>query len=229
MPRKESAITSRLPELPPDLASRLRQVGTSALLAAVPEVADPSPPVTDAPQPLLKKISEYTVTEYYTMAAYPIVVCFPPDFADVVFAPLVSDEQQRGVKGAQFTALRANASGISDYKLTTDSAGKPFYNPFWCRVFAHYSLAPVKRTTSCIDGVPPKWELEIAGIPSGPSLISWYGDWADMPSVPNLDVITTHLIQHAETTYCCPGFRPCASTGGCLDITIDCQDDIVPI
>lgn len=224
MPRQESLLTEQLPELPADLARSLRQAG--ALLASMPEVAVPDPPSIGGAQPLAKNISQYTVTKYYTMSAYPFVVCFPPDFASDVFAAAVAPTQKgETLKSEKFAAIRADAPGVQDFKLTADETGTPFYNPLWCRVYAHYSLTPVKRTTSCIDGLPAEWELEVPGFPSGPLLVRWFGEWADLPAVENLDVITTHLIQHDEKTYCCDGFKPCR--GDCIKITLDCDNDII--
>ena len=226
MPGQDSPISSQLDELPVYFARHLRQVGSSGLFAALPETPDPGPAPT-SPQPLAPNISQYTVTEYYTMAAYPIVVCYPPDFANGVFATFeASNPGNDETRQPKVTTLRAERPPVvQDYKLTNDSEGRPFYNPLWCRVYAHYSLVPVTRTTSCIDGVPPRWELEVTGIPSGPSILSWYGDWTDMPVVTNLDVITTHLILHKEESFCCPGFRRCGD--GCLDVRIDCKDDVI--
>lgn len=227
MPHRES-LADQLPELPTDLARSLRQVGTGALLASMPEVEAPDSPSTGGAQPLAPNKSSYTVTKYYTMAAYPFVVCFPPDFASEVFlAAEAPSKKGKALKTEKVAAIRADAPGVQDFKLTADASGRPFYNPLWCRVYAHYSLTPVTETTSCFDGVPPKWELEVAGFPSGPLLVSWYGNWSDMPEVQDLDVITTHLIQYEQDTYCCSGFKLCR--GDCIPINIECQDQIVPV
>lgn len=221
------SLTGDLPELPPDLAGQLRQVGSSPFLVAVPETDMPSPPRPDVSQPLAAKKSSHTVTEYYTMAAYPVVVCYPPDFAIDVFAPLREADEDGGTPGESRRAHLREES-VVEYKLTADALGERFYNPLYCRLFAHYSLAPVKRTTSCQVGIPDLWQLEVAIPGVGTTVISWYGEWSDLPDVPNLDVITTHLIQHKETSECCPGYRWCQSTGGCLAQTIECQDDLSP-
>jgi hypothetical protein len=226
MPSSKSdseSLTGDLPELPPDLAGQLRQVASAPFLVAIPETEMPSPPRPDESQPLAQKISSYTVTEYYTLAAYPVVVCYPPEFAKDVFAPLREADLGGGTPDESSRA-HLREEPVAEYKLTADARGERFYNPLYCRLYAHYSLAPVKRTTSCQAGGPDRWELEF-GIPGvGTAVISWYGEWSDLPDVPNLDVITTHLIQHKEASFCCPGYRWCASTGGCLDIAIECQE-----
>jgi hypothetical protein len=228
MPSSKSeteSLTGDLPELPSDLAGQLRQVGSSPFLVAVPETDVPSPPRLDPSLPLAKNKSSYTVTEYYTMAAYPVVVCYPPEFAKDVFAVLRETDEGGGAPG-ELRRAHVQEKSVVEYKLTADALGKRFYNPLFCRLYAHYSLAPVKRTTSCQDGLPNLWELEVAIPGVGTTVISWYGEWSDLPDVPNLDVITTHLIQHKETSSCCPGYRWCPGTGGCLEQTIECQDQI---
>jgi hypothetical protein len=220
------SLTGDLPELPPDLAGQLRQVGSSPFLVVVPKTDMPSPPRLDVSQPLGPNISSYTVTEYYTLAAYPVVVCYPPEFAQDVFAPLREADEDRE-NPAELRRAHQGEESVVEYKLTANAIGERFYNPLYCRLYAHYSLAPVRRTTSCQDGMPDRWELEVTGIPGvGTTVISWYGAWSDLPDVPNLDVIATHLIQHKETSSCCPGYRWCASTGGCLKSTVECQDQI---
>jgi len=211
----------RLPELPLELfemAGKLDHAGDEPTLTVIHDKLQPPQPPAN---PTAVPIAQTYMREYLTQVTYPKLVCYPRgDLVDrVAFKPVETGESQRNMG----VVARSRA-----YFKLTGIQGDRFKLGYYCTV--HYGpwSALVREEGSCLQGVPPLWRLFVASIPD--LELAWYGSWEDIPSYPNLTVIMGDLHLMNEATLCCPGYRWCAATQSCIDISInvDC-DDISPV
>lgn len=208
-----------LPELPLEAFERAGKLvparigpGLTVRPTRPQEPVQPAPPTAEA-----AGRSQTCARKYMVVVTYPVVVCYPiTDLPDEV---VLSPGPTQGCSDIEATARRELYFKLSYHD------GVKLAAPSLCRVKHGPWFAVVVEQESCTFGVPNKWTLFIGGIPE-PVEFSWYGAWDDMPSFPNLSVMTGTLSLMSEGCSCCPGYHWCPTTGSCIPSQIECRDPV---
>lgn len=211
----------RLQELPADLFELSGKLdyadwGPVITVKVKPIVAEP-PAVAAAAE----SRASHTISSYMAWIIGPHVICYP--FPDQVATASLNMENSKPGPGQHAMGLQAIAGARRFYKLSR-LGGIDLPTRYGCHV--HYGpwYAQVTRTQSCYDGVPDRWELSASVL--GMTVI-WYGQWEDIPAIPNFTVVMGSLSNGQHTFECCPGYVWCPTTGSCLSTRLDCQDPML--
>src|SRR5579872_3491467 len=121
----------------------------------LPDLVKPMP----SPEIPYANASSYAVRSYWVQVTYPRVICSPPGDPTrdpgPVFVAKGTGESARLNAGSGVIA-----QGERFYKLT-NLKGTRLGNPYWCSVKYGPWLAMATEETSCIIGMPSRWDLWI--------------------------------------------------------------------
>lgn len=219
--KKENSVFNGLPELPVqlfELSGKLEYSETAPVITVKPNAVRAGPLAVVAHS---ENKSSYTITQYFVWIIYPHVVCYPPP--DLTVLARMKMENTKPDLLENESDLRAIAGARRYYKLSKIH-GIELTSPFGCVVRYGPWTAFVTRTESCIQGQPNRWELSSSVIDMN---IQWYGEWEDIPTVPNLTVVMGTLTIGGHTPpQCCGGYNWCPTTGSCISDQLNCKDNI---
>lgn len=208
----------RLQELPAEMFEQGGKLGLSEhapVITVIPDkLPEPKPPTGTIAGP---NRSSYSIRHYYVQVIYPKLICYPqpePEFSSAMRLQQNGDgirEGKRDLLAVSRTRLYYKLSRFDDRPLS----------PFWlCMVQYGPWLAVVEERESCTPGESSRWLLSAL---SGEIELVWYGQWEDIPSYPNLQVIMNDLHLFDVQTLCCAGYHYCATTMGCIPTQVTCQ------
>lgn len=191
-------VTSRLPELPAQMAANLEPTKIDSVF-----MTKSPPPVQKAPtiKPLKPK-QQSCVLNYDAYVIFPMTVCFPP-------AILTDELELANAKTQADPQGWSAASGPVRYNKLSQFRTVRFPNPLFCRVSGGPWFAQVKTTESCEDTVPDTSVLTILGAPQQLTVV-WSGGITDIPPPFNADSFAFE----GESCSCCGGFVSCPD-GSC--------------
>lgn len=203
------------------LSGKLDWSADAPVLKLRPAPVKPRKPRVPAPKAAADKRSSHEVRIYHAWVIYPHVVCTP--VPDLELLARIGPAADAGTPRHAGDLVRI-ASQRHFYKLTR-LGGRPLQVPWGCEVRYGPWYATVVCTQACSSNAPDHWEL------TSPVLdmrVEWWGDPDARPEVANLSVVWNPNEPATVVTDCCPGYRYCPSTGGCLADKVACQP-IVPL
>lgn len=218
---------SELPELPAELASDLEPDPTAPVLRSRP--ARPAPPELppQPPQPAVD-VPSSCKTKYLTQAIYPVVTCHPPsELTDQVVAQAAAAGGPRAPAAAETLGEidRVELAVEPRFFKLSSSRGERLSAVLFCRVHGGPWSATVERRSQCSIHLPAIWELEV---PAVDLVLSWFGEWEDLPSYPSLYVVQGDLYQLGEESCsCCGGYQYCKHTQSCIPQTVECKPPVI--
>lgn len=225
----EHDLFRRLPELPEET---FEAVGTLERSDRGPFVTlRPHKPEAPSEPPVLAHAvskSSYSIRRYYTQAIYPRVICYDPGVLVESMATRADPPPSPGSPSPGFDRPPSDLTVLAGrerfYKLSTRGRfGLENVNAaLWCSVKHGPWLAIATETESCLEGELNRWEFSIVEMPEV-SLV-WWGGWKDMPAFPSLYVTTDLVLTGQPETYCCGGFKWCATTGSCIPDGVPCME-----
>ncbi len=165
---------------------------------------------------------------------YPVVVCYEIPLPDSIVSmknwtpprlklpdcknTLSPTKADKNIRRYDMSAVRREQF----YKLTTYE-GKKLKSPLFCYVDCGPWVATVYEEQSCSIGVPNEWEL-LLNVAGEVVHLIWHGNWEDIPSFPNLNVLMGTLGLQIEASENCSGYKWCEVTQSYIPLSVDCGD-----